>query len=125
MGLWSCALHGHLAGHVSKRAEKRGTQLGRTNGLSAKDGTHRSNEVRSRCILQQIARYARTDGSQELFFVGIHGDDHDSKRSLVSTLTSNIRGEPACFQRVDDQDVALRMKQAASCPLRMSALSNN
>jgi len=114
-----------LAVHLSKTAEKGGTELGRTNGLSAEDGTHRGNDVRSRCIVQQIAHYAGTDGRQELCFVGIHRDDHDSKRGLISTLKSNICGEPACLQRVDDQDVALRIKHAANCRPRMSALSNN
>src|SRR5882762_1335433 len=44
---------------------------------------------------------------------------------MVSALKSNICRKPLCLQRVDDQDIALRIKHAARRRLRMSALPNN
>src|SRR5437879_31485 len=44
---------------------------------------------------------------------------------MVSALKSNICRKPLCLQRVDDQDIALRIKHAARGRLRMPALSNN
>jgi hypothetical protein len=109
---------------LSNEPKQRGTKLGRADGLSARHGTHSGDDVRSRGVWQQISRYTRTDGIQELFCVGFHSYEDGLKSGASAILERNTRREPSILARVGHKDITLGLEYLRRGSLASAALAD-